>query len=201
MESPQCWWTSSGCFRRSGGGAPHGVSRTWLGRCARPDSGHRFGGCCQGPTGEHHYRHRLCGTKTYEILGSGHAGRGFLEESGPSASRGRIDLLKTLKIGIASYGHMKARTTAITRGELTPAQVERNTWFTLIDSIARLVYEHYRQPLELVSRDRPRPLKRLADPAVCVMAESPDEYSRHFSHKASAAVASLALVLPIVLDG
>ncbi len=168
MESPQCWWTSSGCFRRSGGGAPHGESRTWLRRCARPVSGHRFGGCCQGPTGEHHYRYRLCGTRTYGLLGSGHAGCGFLEGSGPSASRGKIGLLKTLKIGIASYGHMKVRTMAIARGEVTPAKVEPNTWFTSIDSIARLLYEHYRQLSELIARDRPRPIKQLADPAVCV---------------------------------
>ena len=108
-----------------------------------------------------------------EYEGSGHAGCGFLEGSGPSASGGRIDLLKTLKIGIASYGHMKARTMAIARGELTPAKVEPNTWFALIDSIARLLYERYRQLLELIARDRTRPLKQLADPAVCVTAESP----------------------------
>lgn len=105
------------------------------------------------------------------------------------------------KIGIGSYGNMKASTMAIARRELTPAKVEPNTWFTSIDSIARLLYEHYRQLLELIALDRPRPLKQLADPAVCVMAESPDEYSRHFPQEAAGAVASLALVLPIVLDG
>ncbi|MCY4574376.1 MAG: hypothetical protein OXF01_16460 [Gemmatimonadetes bacterium] len=47
----------------------------------------------------------------------GQAARGFLEGNGPGASRKRINPMKTLKIGIAGYDQMKARTMAIARGE------------------------------------------------------------------------------------
>ena len=42
--------------------------------------------------------------------------------------------MKTLKIGIAGYDRMKARTMAIARGEHKPARSEPTVWFT---SIAR----------------------------------------------------------------
>ena len=39
--------------------------------------------------------------------------------------------MKTLKIGIAGYNQMKARTMAIARGEHTPAEGEPKVWFNL----------------------------------------------------------------------
>ena len=42
--------------------------------------------------------------------------------------------MKTLKIGIASYDRMKARTVAIARGEHKPARGEPTVWFTSIES-------------------------------------------------------------------
>ena len=70
--------------------------------------------------------------------------------------------MKTLKIGIASYDQMKARTMAIARGERTPAKGEPKVWFTSIDSFAKLLSEHNRHLLELIARERPSSLTELA---------------------------------------
>ena len=47
--------------------------------------------------------------------------------------------MKTLKIGIAGYDQMKARTMAIARGERTPTKGEPKVWFTSIESFAKLL--------------------------------------------------------------
>ena len=71
--------------------------------------------------------------------------------------------MRTLKIGIAGYDQMKARTMAIARGEHAPAKGEPKVWFTSIESFAQLLSEHNRQLLELIARERPRSLTELAD--------------------------------------
>ena len=73
--------------------------------------------------------------------------------------------MKTLKIGIAGYDQMKARTMAIARGEHTPTKGEPKVWFTSIESFAKLLSEHNRQLLELIARERPRSLTELAQKA------------------------------------
>ena len=70
--------------------------------------------------------------------------------------------MKTLKIGIAGYDQMKARTMAIARGKRTPAKGEPKVWFTSIESFAKLLSEHNRHLLELIARERPRSLTELA---------------------------------------
>ena len=67
--------------------------------------------------------------------------------------------MKTLKIGIADYDQMKARTLAIARGEHTPASGEPRVWFTSIESFARLLSEHNRH----LARERPRSLTEIAE--------------------------------------
>ena len=71
--------------------------------------------------------------------------------------------MKTLKIGVADYDQMKARTMAIARGDQTPAGGEPKVWFTSIESFARLLSEHNRHLLELIARERPRSLTELAE--------------------------------------
>ena len=71
--------------------------------------------------------------------------------------------MKTLKIGIAGYDRMKARTTAIACGERTPARGEPKVWFTSIESFAKLLSEHNRRLLELIARERPGSLTELAE--------------------------------------
>ena len=71
--------------------------------------------------------------------------------------------MKTLKIGIAGYAEMKARTLAIARGEHMPAKGEPKVWFTSIESFAKLLSEHNRHLVKLIARERPGSLTELAD--------------------------------------
>ena len=53
--------------------------------------------------------------------------------------------MKTLKIGIASYARMKARTMAIARGEHSPTKDEPTVWFTSIKSFAKVLSARNRE--------------------------------------------------------
>ena len=70
--------------------------------------------------------------------------------------------MKTLKIGIAGYDRMKARTMAIVRGERKPAKGEPMVWFTSIESFARVLSERNRELLSLIAREKPDSLTELA---------------------------------------
>ena len=73
--------------------------------------------------------------------------------------------MRTLKIGIAGYDRMKARTLAIARGDYSPATDEPKVWFTSIDSLAKVLSEHNRHLLGLISREGPGSLTELAEMA------------------------------------
>ncbi|MDE0026556.1 MAG: hypothetical protein OXP69_19275 [Spirochaetaceae bacterium] len=60
--------------------------------------------------------------------------------------------MKTLKIGIASYDRMKARTMAIARGEYKPATGEPSVWFNSIESFAKVLSEHNRELLAMIAQ-------------------------------------------------
>ena len=47
--------------------------------------------------------------------------------------------MRTLRVGIASYEQMKARTLAIARGKYKPAAGEPKVWFTSAESFARVL--------------------------------------------------------------
>lgn len=70
--------------------------------------------------------------------------------------------MKTLKIGIASYKEMKARSMAIARGERKPKRGEPRVWFTSVESFARVLSEHNRALLELIAEEKPESLAELA---------------------------------------
>ena len=70
--------------------------------------------------------------------------------------------MKTLKIGIAGYDRMKARTMAIARGEHTPARGEPKVWFTSVESFAKVLSGRNRELLTLIARERPGSLTELA---------------------------------------
>src|SRR6266568_3753987 len=69
--------------------------------------------------------------------------------------------MKTLRIGIASYADMKARTVAIARGELKPGADEPKLWFTSIESLARLLSDKNRLLLDLIIEQQPKSLTEL----------------------------------------
>ena len=70
--------------------------------------------------------------------------------------------MKTLKIGIAGYDRMKARTIAIARGERKPARDEPKVWFTSVESFAKVLSHRNRELLTLIAREEPGSLTELA---------------------------------------
>ena len=70
--------------------------------------------------------------------------------------------MKTLKVGIASYEDMKARTMAIARGERRPRRGEPRVWFTSVESFARVLSDRNRALLALIAAEEPDSLADLA---------------------------------------
>ena len=96
------------------------------------------------------------------LPGYRHAARGFLERGGRGSKGKGIDLMKTLKIGIAGYNRMNARTLAITRGEHKPGEGEPIVWFTSVQSFAKVLSERNRELLAMIAREKPDSLTKLA---------------------------------------
>jgi len=70
--------------------------------------------------------------------------------------------MKTLKVGIASYDAMKARTLAIAKGELKPKASDPKVWFTSPESFAKLLSNRNRSLLSVITETRPESLNELA---------------------------------------
>ncbi|HEY2019411.1 MAG TPA: helix-turn-helix domain-containing protein, partial [Bryobacteraceae bacterium] len=71
--------------------------------------------------------------------------------------------MKTLRVGIASYEEMKARTLAIARGQHKPATGEPKIWFTSAESFARVLSDRNRAMLRVIASSAPESLARLAE--------------------------------------
>ncbi len=71
--------------------------------------------------------------------------------------------MKTLKIGIASYENMKARTMAIARGTLKPKADDPKVWFTSTESFAKVLSNKNRALLATIAATHPSSLQELAD--------------------------------------
>jgi predicted transcriptional regulator len=71
--------------------------------------------------------------------------------------------MRTLRVGIASYEQMKARTLAIARGEHRPAAGEPKVWFTSAESFARVLSDRNRALLGIIAESAPGSLARLAE--------------------------------------
>ena len=71
--------------------------------------------------------------------------------------------MKTLKIGIAGYDRMKARTLAIARGEHKPGRGEPKVWFTSVESFAKVLSQRNCELLALIAREQPASLTELAE--------------------------------------
>jgi predicted transcriptional regulator len=69
--------------------------------------------------------------------------------------------MKTLRIGIASYEEMKARTMAIAQGKLKPRDDEPKLWFTSIESISRVLSDKNRTLLNLINEQQPKSISDL----------------------------------------
>lgn len=71
--------------------------------------------------------------------------------------------MKTLKVGIASYEEMKARTLAIARGERRRRRGEPKIWFRSVESFAKVLSERNRALLALIAEEEPQSLAELAE--------------------------------------
>lgn len=70
--------------------------------------------------------------------------------------------MTVLRVGIASYDQMKARTMAIARGELKPSPDDPTVWFTSAESFAKVLSDHNRALLDVIVRSAPGSLTELA---------------------------------------
>jgi predicted transcriptional regulator len=70
--------------------------------------------------------------------------------------------MATLKVGIASYDEMKARTIAVARGERRIAPDEPKVWFTSTESFAKILSAGNRELLRIISDKAPGSLDELA---------------------------------------
>jgi predicted transcriptional regulator len=71
--------------------------------------------------------------------------------------------MNTLRVGIAGYEEMKARTLAIARGRYKPAPGEPKVWFPSAASFGRILSEPNRALLRAIAESRPESLTRLAE--------------------------------------
>jgi len=70
--------------------------------------------------------------------------------------------MTTLKVGIATYEEMKARTMAVARGERRVAPNEPRVWFTSTESFAKVMSAGNRELLRVIADQAPGSLEELA---------------------------------------
>lgn len=70
--------------------------------------------------------------------------------------------MTTLKVGIASFEDMKARTVAIASGKLKPKPDDPKVWFTSPESFAKLLSNRNRALLAQIAETHPESLHELA---------------------------------------
>lgn len=63
--------------------------------------------------------------------------------------------MKTLKVGIADYGNIKARTLRIARGEERPGPNDPKVWFTSTESFAQILSAGNRELLRTIAERAP----------------------------------------------
>lgn len=70
--------------------------------------------------------------------------------------------MTTLRVGIASYEEMKARTLAVASGKRRIAAGEPKVWFTSTESFARVLSQRNRELLRIIAEEAPGSLDELA---------------------------------------
>ncbi len=70
--------------------------------------------------------------------------------------------MTTLKVGIADYEEMKARTMRIARGEEKPGADDPKVWFTSTESFAQILSSGNRELLRVIHEQAPRSLEELS---------------------------------------
>lgn len=70
--------------------------------------------------------------------------------------------MKTLKVGIASYEDMKARTLRIARGEEQVSHEDPKVWFTSVESFAQVLSAGNRELLRIIVAESPESIEELS---------------------------------------
>ncbi|MCF8707784.1 HVO_A0114 family putative DNA-binding protein [Rhizorhapis sp. SPR117] len=70
--------------------------------------------------------------------------------------------MTTLKVGIADYEEMKARTMRIAKGEEKPAAGDPKVWFTSTESFAQILSSGNRKLLRVIDEQSPGSLEELS---------------------------------------
>lgn len=70
--------------------------------------------------------------------------------------------MTTLKVGIADYEEMKARTLRIARGEEKPGADDPKVWFTSTESFAQILSSGNRELLRVIHEQAPGSLEELS---------------------------------------
>src|SRR2546423_10839911 len=89
---------------------------------------------------------------------------GFLDRRRCGFAPERSDPMTTLKIGIASYEQMKARTMAVARGERRVAAGEPQGWFTSTESFAQVLSAGNPELFRIIAEKGPGSLDDPAPP-------------------------------------
>ena len=145
---------------------PHGIdySLTLHGpegeRLVGFDNGHPVARQRRGEPQDH--RHRLRSYPALRVPGRGDVARRLLDDGGRGVAREGSDPMTTLKVGIASYEDMKARTMAVARGEQRIAPEEPKVWFTSTKSFAKVLSAGNRELLRVIAEKAPSSLDELA---------------------------------------
>lgn len=71
--------------------------------------------------------------------------------------------MTTLKVGIANYEEMKARTMRIARGEEKPAPGDPKVWFISTESFAKVLSAGNRELLRVIAEKAPASLEELSE--------------------------------------
>ncbi|HEY1890202.1 MAG TPA: helix-turn-helix domain-containing protein [Steroidobacteraceae bacterium] len=71
--------------------------------------------------------------------------------------------MTTLRVGIASYEEMKARTLAVARGERRIGLGEPKVWFNSTESFSKVLSARNRELLRVIADRSPRSLEKLAE--------------------------------------
>lgn len=70
--------------------------------------------------------------------------------------------MNTLRVGIATYEQMKARTMAIARGEMTRSSNSPKVWFSSIESFAKVLSKSNQALLRTIAERNPSSVDELA---------------------------------------
>jgi len=71
--------------------------------------------------------------------------------------------MTTLKVGIADYEQMKARTLAVARGKQRARRDDPKIWFTSMESFAKVLSDRNRALLALIAEAQPDSLAELSE--------------------------------------